>query len=135
MDSSLYNQFFRIRVLFTYRLAFSAKFENIFFLFVANYLLARVPIKSFLFLQPFIEIRNGRHPCITSTFSGSDFIPNDTVIGNLTDSVSCHLFFYKNIYCGLLHSPAWKEHGYHFYILTQLLYQVIYTQRIPQRLK
>ncbi|XP_048590320.1 DNA mismatch repair protein Msh6-like [Nematostella vectensis] len=30
---------------------------------------------------PFIEIRDGRHPCIARTFTGDDFIPNDTVIG------------------------------------------------------
>ena len=29
---------------------------------------------------PFVDIRNGRHPCLTKTFSG-DFIPNDIVIG------------------------------------------------------
>ena len=31
--------------------------------------------------QPFLEIREGRHPCIGGNFVGSDFIPNDTVIG------------------------------------------------------
>ena len=31
--------------------------------------------------QPFLEIREARHPCICRTFSGGDFIPNDTVIG------------------------------------------------------
>ena len=31
--------------------------------------------------QPFLEIREGRHPCIGGSFVGSDFIPNDTVIG------------------------------------------------------
>ncbi|XP_064652331.1 DNA mismatch repair protein Msh6-like [Lineus longissimus] len=31
--------------------------------------------------RPFIEIREGRHPCISRTFSGGDFIPNDTVVG------------------------------------------------------
>ncbi|RUS83473.1 hypothetical protein EGW08_008789 [Elysia chlorotica] len=31
--------------------------------------------------QPFIEIRDGRHPCVSRTFEGGDFIPNDTVIG------------------------------------------------------
>ena len=28
--------------------------------------------------EPFMEIREGRHPCITRTFTGDDFIPNDT---------------------------------------------------------
>lgn len=32
-------------------------------------------------LQPFVEIREARHPCVTRTFGGGDFIPNDTVIG------------------------------------------------------
>ena len=31
-------------------------------------------------LQPFLEIRDGRHPCLSRTVSGSDFIPNDVVI-------------------------------------------------------
>ncbi|XP_069105499.1 DNA mismatch repair protein Msh6-like [Argopecten irradians] len=31
--------------------------------------------------EPFIEIRDGRHPCIAKTFTGGDFIPNDTLIG------------------------------------------------------
>ncbi|XP_013386030.1 DNA mismatch repair protein Msh6 [Lingula anatina] len=31
--------------------------------------------------QPFLELREARHPCISATFSGGDFIPNDTVIG------------------------------------------------------
>ncbi|RMX47670.1 hypothetical protein pdam_00013626 [Pocillopora damicornis] len=36
--------------------------------------------------QPFLEIREGRHPCISRTFSGGDFIPNDTVIGMQDDN-------------------------------------------------
>ncbi|CAC5386036.1 MSH6 [Mytilus coruscus] len=31
--------------------------------------------------EPFIEIREARHPCVVRTFGGGDFIPNDTVIG------------------------------------------------------
>ena len=31
--------------------------------------------------EPFIEIREGRHPYITRTFTRDDFIPNDTTIG------------------------------------------------------
>ncbi|XP_075060208.1 DNA mismatch repair protein Msh6 [Mixophyes fleayi] len=30
---------------------------------------------------PFLELRGSRHPCITKTFFGDDFIPNDVVIG------------------------------------------------------
>ncbi|NXV10313.1 MSH6 protein, partial [Cettia cetti] len=30
---------------------------------------------------PFLELRNSCHPCITKTFFGDDFIPNDIVIG------------------------------------------------------
>ncbi|XP_059154951.1 DNA mismatch repair protein Msh6-like [Physella acuta] len=32
-------------------------------------------------MQPLLEIRDGRHPCVARTFEGGDFIPNDTVIG------------------------------------------------------
>ncbi len=31
--------------------------------------------------KPFVDIRNGRHPCLAKTFSG-DFIPNDVVMGS-----------------------------------------------------
>ncbi|XP_051639646.1 DNA mismatch repair protein Msh6 [Manacus candei] len=31
---------------------------------------------------PFLELRNSRHPCITKTFFGDEFIPNDIVIGS-----------------------------------------------------
>ncbi|XP_078505773.1 DNA mismatch repair protein Msh6 [Lissotriton helveticus] len=30
---------------------------------------------------PFLELRGSRHPCVTTTFFGDDFIPNDIVIG------------------------------------------------------
>ncbi|XP_053317334.1 DNA mismatch repair protein Msh6 [Spea bombifrons] len=30
---------------------------------------------------PFLELKGSRHPCITKTFFGDDFIPNDIVIG------------------------------------------------------
>ena len=33
--------------------------------------------------EPFMEIREGHHPCITRTFTGDDFIPNDTTVGLL----------------------------------------------------
>ncbi|XP_044147978.1 DNA mismatch repair protein Msh6 [Bufo gargarizans] len=32
-------------------------------------------------ITPFLELRGSRHPCITKTFFGDDFIPNDIVIG------------------------------------------------------
>ncbi|XP_052086117.1 DNA mismatch repair protein Msh6-like [Mytilus californianus] len=31
--------------------------------------------------EPYIEIREARHPCVVRTFGGGDFIPNDTIIG------------------------------------------------------
>ena len=31
-------------------------------------------------IKPFLEIKNGRHPCLIKTFNG-DFIPNDLLIG------------------------------------------------------
>ncbi|XP_062346493.1 DNA mismatch repair protein Msh6 isoform X1 [Cinclus cinclus] len=37
---------------------------------------------------PFLELRNSRHPCITKTFFGDDFIPNDIVIGSKDESSS-----------------------------------------------
>ena len=32
-------------------------------------------------IRPFIEIRDGVHPTVVSTFSGDDYIPNDILIG------------------------------------------------------
>ena len=37
--------------------------------------------------KPFVDIRNGRHPCLAKTFSG-DFIPNDVVMGSADASSS-----------------------------------------------
>ncbi|XP_055475483.1 DNA mismatch repair protein Msh6 isoform X4 [Psammomys obesus] len=31
--------------------------------------------------QPFLELKGSRHPCITKTFFGDEFIPNDILIG------------------------------------------------------
>ncbi|XP_074846119.1 DNA mismatch repair protein Msh6 [Carettochelys insculpta] len=33
-------------------------------------------------IPPFLELKVSRHPCITKTFFGDDFIPNDIVIGS-----------------------------------------------------
>ena len=30
--------------------------------------------------QPFLKIVSGRHPCISHTYSGEEFIPNDVII-------------------------------------------------------
>lgn len=30
---------------------------------------------------PFLELTGSRHPCVTKTFFGDDFIPNDIFIG------------------------------------------------------
>ncbi|KAM6127957.1 DNA mismatch repair protein Msh6-like [Pterocles gutturalis] len=37
---------------------------------------------------PFLELKNSRHPCITKTFFGDDFIPNDIVIGSKDEGSS-----------------------------------------------
>lgn len=36
-------------------------------------------------VQPFIEIRDGLHPCVVTTFSGDEFIPNDVVLGGSSE--------------------------------------------------
>ncbi len=43
-------------------------------------------VRNSFLIQPLIEIRNGRHPCVCRTYSGGDFIPNDTVIGRWNSS-------------------------------------------------
>ena len=45
-----------------------------------------------VFCQPFLQLLEARHPCITRTFSGGDFIPNDTVIG-MKEDVSIQLSY------------------------------------------
>ena len=35
--------------------------------------------------HPFLNVRDARHPCIAQTFSGDEFISNDTVIGVVDD--------------------------------------------------
>ena len=37
-------------------------------------------------ISPFIEIINGRHPCLTKTFSG-DYIPNDVILGSQVNKI------------------------------------------------
>ena len=32
--------------------------------------------------SPFLEIRGGKHPCVTQTYTGDDFIPNDVTINS-----------------------------------------------------
>lgn len=34
----------------------------------------------FFVSKPFIEIRDGLHPCVVTTYSGDEFIPNDLVM-------------------------------------------------------
>ncbi|ELU18588.1 hypothetical protein CAPTEDRAFT_139957, partial [Capitella teleta] len=36
-------------------------------------------------LAPFLEIREGRHPCISRSLAAADFIPNDTCIGGTAE--------------------------------------------------
>lgn len=40
--------------------------------------------------KPFIDIKNGRHPCIARTFTG-EFIPNDVVINNQVNILKLNL--------------------------------------------
>lgn len=32
-------------------------------------------------LAPFLDLTGSRHPCVTKTFFGDDFIPNDIYVG------------------------------------------------------
>lgn len=38
---------------------------------------------------PFLDIRDGRHPCVSHTYSGDDFIPNDIVINGGRSQEGC----------------------------------------------
>lgn len=48
--------------------------------------------------KPFVDIKNGRHPCIARTFTG-EFIPNDVVIGNQVREIAIThmLSFFKKL--------------------------------------
>ena len=34
---------------------------------------------------PFLDMHAGRHPCVTQTYTGDDFIPNDVIINGGRD--------------------------------------------------
>ena len=46
--------------------------------------------------QGFVDLRAMRHPCVMDTFSGGEFIPNDTVLG-VGDSARCLLLTGPNM--------------------------------------
>nr|XP_006131820.2 DNA mismatch repair protein Msh6 [Pelodiscus sinensis] len=50
---------------------------------------------------PFLELKGSRHPCITKTFFGDDFIPNDIVIGSKNEDEDCN----SEAYCVLVTGP------------------------------
>ncbi|KAK7074527.1 DNA mismatch repair protein msh6 [Halocaridina rubra] len=41
--------------------------------------------------EPFVEIRDGLHPCVVTTFSGDEFIPNDLVVNSKSDDAHAAL--------------------------------------------
>ncbi|XP_068210274.1 DNA mismatch repair protein Msh6 isoform X2 [Palaemon carinicauda] len=42
-------------------------------------------------VKPFIEIRDGLHPCVVTTYSGDEFIPNDLVVNSSSEDAHSHL--------------------------------------------
>jgi DNA mismatch repair protein MSH6 len=46
--------------------------------------------------QGFVDLRAMRHPCVMDTFSGGEFIPNDTVLG-VGDGARCLLLTGPNM--------------------------------------
>lgn len=50
---------------------------------------------------PFLELKGSRHPCITKTFFGDDFIPNDIVIGSKNEDEDRN----SEAYCVLVTGP------------------------------
>ncbi|XP_069464515.1 DNA mismatch repair protein Msh6 isoform X2 [Ambystoma mexicanum] len=52
--------------------------------------------------SPFLELRGSRHPCVTTTFFGDDFIPNDIVIGCRDDGAAGGK---DDAYCVLVTGP------------------------------
>lgn len=50
-------------------------------IFLEQHLSGSLEFIGIVFLQAFLEIRNGCHPCVGQNISGTDFIPNDTVVG------------------------------------------------------
>lgn len=38
---------------------------------------------------PFLEVHDGRHPCVVQTFTGNEYIPNDTLI-NASQVIYCY---------------------------------------------
>ncbi|XP_066983199.1 DNA mismatch repair protein Msh6 isoform X2 [Macrobrachium rosenbergii] len=42
-------------------------------------------------VKPFIEIRDGLHPCVVTTYSGDEFIPNDLVVNSSSEDTHAPL--------------------------------------------
>ena len=38
---------------------------------------------------PFLDIRDGRHPCVSHTYTGDDYIPNDVIINGGRSQDGC----------------------------------------------
>ena len=38
---------------------------------------------------PFLDIRDGRHPCVSHTYTGDDYIPNDVIINGGQSQDGC----------------------------------------------
>lgn len=60
---------------------------------------------------PFLEVHAGRHPCVVQTFTGNEYIPNDTLINASQVQI---IFPGNNIYpscCSavlLSRDPTWE---------------------------
>ncbi len=40
-------------------------------------------------VSPFLELRESKHPCVTQTYTGDDFIPNDVTVNTGGGGATC----------------------------------------------
>lgn len=62
---------------------------------------------------PFLEIRAGRHPCVVHTFTGNEYIPNDTLINASQVGIHYTLLLWLPSYpiAQLLSCCHWAQYG------------------------
>ena len=60
---------------------------------------------------PFLEIHAGRHPCVVQTFTGNEYIPNDTLINASQVSILYSLVIMLALHVAVLSCCHGAQHG------------------------
>ena len=60
---------------------------------------------------PFLEVHAGRHPCVVQTFTGNEYIPNDTLINASQVNILLSLVIIFTVHVAVLSCCYWTQHG------------------------